>query len=319
MSDPGSLLATLAQSSAAVVAIVGGFLVSRLVQLSSEREGLRRRLADAQDELRHVTTSYDEAHERRLDNSKYAFYQGVLDDLLQRDLATLDRGPYLAAHVPLGSSEEEMAPYLDFLIGLVTEDKAHVRKYVRSSDNDSLDLDVLRGRGLVVPGDREAVYQRMVDLIADQRPPSGPFRSTVPPSVLRGSGITGISTQAAELRRLDESIRDEQDQRARKAMLEAEVARVTEEIGRIGRPVGVTSAIAILAVYSVLGIVAPVVVMGLGWPSLAAWLEWLLVGLFTAGLFAVLAYIFWYAKTLNDPIQRRQPSAGSEMIAGDGT
>jgi hypothetical protein len=47
MIDEGSLLATLAQSSAAVVAIVGGFLVSRLVQLSSEREGLRRQLVRA--------------------------------------------------------------------------------------------------------------------------------------------------------------------------------------------------------------------------------------------------------------------------------
>lgn len=319
MSDPGSLLATLAQSAAAVVAIVGGFLVSRLVQLSSEREGLRRRLAGAQDELRHVTASYDEAHERRLDNSKYAFYRGVLDDLVQRDLAALDCGAYLAAHVPLGSSKEEMAPYLDFLIGLVTEVKAHVRKYVRSNDNDSLDLDDLRGRGLVVPDDREVVYQRTVDLIADQLPPSSSFTSTVPPSVLRGSGITSISAQAAELRRLDESIRDEQDQRAHKAMLKAEVVRVTEEIGRIGQPVGVTSAIVILSVYSVLGIVAPVIVMGLGFSSLAAWLGWLLVGLFTAGLFAVLAYIFWYAKTLNDPVPPKQHEVGPKLATGEGT
>jgi hypothetical protein len=44
MIDEGSLLGTLAQSAASVVATVGGFLVSRLVQLSSEREGLRRQL-----------------------------------------------------------------------------------------------------------------------------------------------------------------------------------------------------------------------------------------------------------------------------------
>lgn len=41
--DPNWLLSTEAQSAAALVAIIGGFLVSRLVSLSSEREGLRRR------------------------------------------------------------------------------------------------------------------------------------------------------------------------------------------------------------------------------------------------------------------------------------
>jgi hypothetical protein len=42
MSNPAAFPSTLAESAAAIVAIVGGFLVSRLVALSSEREGLRR-------------------------------------------------------------------------------------------------------------------------------------------------------------------------------------------------------------------------------------------------------------------------------------
>ena len=68
---------------------------------------------------------------------------------------------------------------------------------------------------------------------------------------------------------MDEAIRDEQDLRSRKAILEGEVMRVKREIDIIGRPTGVTSAIIILAIYSVLGIVAPVIVMGLAldtWP-----------------------------------------------------
>ena len=41
--NPNWLLATMAQSAAALVAIVGGFLVSRVVTLSSERQGLEQR------------------------------------------------------------------------------------------------------------------------------------------------------------------------------------------------------------------------------------------------------------------------------------
>ena len=110
MIDEGSLLGTLAQSSAAVIAIVGGFLVSRLVQLSSEREGLRRQLNRAQDELRHVATSYDEAHEYRLANSWQDLYGWVIDDLIKADPATLDGDMCWTARSPAAARPKRWHP-----------------------------------------------------------------------------------------------------------------------------------------------------------------------------------------------------------------
>lgn len=302
MIDEGSLLATLAQSSAAVVAIVGGFLVSRLVQLSSEREGLRRQLGRAQDELEHVAVAYDEAHEYRLANSQENFREWIVDDLIKADPATLDRDALLADNIPRGSSVEELASYLDDLTEEVAQAKTAVMKYVRRDDVDTLHLDDLRERGLQVPEAQEDLYGMILDWVAEQLPRSKTYGlSVIPPRLGLGSIVNPV-TRSAELRRLDESIRDEQDLRSRNSMLEGEIRRLKREIDLIGRPAGVTSAIVILAIYSVLGIVAPVVVMGLGLATLAAWLEWLLVALFVLGLSAVLAYIFWYAKTLNDPV-----------------
>jgi hypothetical protein len=302
MIDEGSLLATLAQSSAAVVAIVGGFLVSRLVQLSSEREGLRRQLVRAQDELKHVAVAYDEARGYRLTNSQRDFRDQVIDDLAKADLAALDRDALAAEHTPRGSSAEEIAPYLSELTGEVRRVRAMVRKYVRRDDVNTLCLNDLRERGLRVPEAQEDVYYGVVDWVAEQLPEPRTYDPSLSLSRLRVGGLIKETIRAAELRRLDDSIREEQDLCSRKTMLEGEVARVGREIDLIGRPAGVTSAIVILAIYSVLGIVAPVVVMGLGLDTLVAWLEWLLVGLFVLGLSAVLAYIFWYAKTLDDPV-----------------
>lgn len=61
-----------------------------------------------------------------------------------------------------------------------------------------------------------------------------------------------------------------------------------------------TPAIVILAVYSLLGIVAPVIVLTLHPATLARWESWILVVLFVVGRFAVLGYIFWYARTFDD-------------------
>lgn len=304
MIDEGSLLATLAQSAAAVVAIVGGFLVSRLVQLSSEREGLRRQLNRAQDELRHVAASYDEAHKYRLTNSRRDFYGWVIDDLIKADPGTLDRNALLDGNIPRGSSAEEMAPYLEELIDEVAQAKAAVKKYVHRDDLDTLYMQDLRERGLEVPEAQENTYSHVVDWVAEQLPrPKYPFAMPRIPY----ANLINPTSRSAELRRLDESVRDEQDLRSRKTILQAEVTRVKREIDLIGRPAGVKPAIVILAIYSVLGIVAPVIVMGLGLATLAAWLEWLLVGLFVLGLSAVLVYIFWYATTLNDPVSFGSP------------
>lgn len=307
MIDEVSLLATLAQSAAVMVAIVGGFLVSRLVQLSSEREGLRRQLVRAQDELKHVAASYDEAHQYRLANSRRDFYGWVIDDLIKADPATLDRDALLDDSIPRGSSAEEIAPYLDDLIDEVAQVKAAVEKYVRRDDVDTLHIDDLRERGLQVPQGQENIYSHVVDWVTEQLPRPKSYGLAFEPPRMAFSNLINPTARSAELRRLDESIRDEQDLRSRRIMLEAEVTRVKREIDLIGRPAGVTSAIVILAIYSVLGIVAPVVVMGLGRDTLAAWLEWLLIGFFVLGLSAVLAYIFWYAKTLNDPVSSNSP------------
>lgn len=304
MSDPASLLATLAQSSAAIVAIVGGFLVSRLVALSSEREGLRRQLQRALDKRAQVEPSYDQAHAYRLRNSQADFFGWVIEEVVKADLERLDRDALLEK-IPRGSSADEMRPYLERIIRDVAKARARVAEHVRSDDDTTLDLDDLRKRGLVVTDAETDLYQHVVDHMAEGLPSrSSPFGSFS--SMVRASNLVSPASQATEMRRLDDSIREEQELHSQKVGLDAEIARSERELELIGRPAGVVSAIVILGIYAVLGIVAPVVVMGVDPTRLDSWAKWLLIGLFVVGLFAVLAYIFWYARTLNDPIRPAQ-------------
>jgi hypothetical protein len=70
MDGANTLLATAAQSSAAIVAIAGGFLVSSLVALSSERQSLRLLLREARERLALLEGAYKSAYEYRLQNSR---------------------------------------------------------------------------------------------------------------------------------------------------------------------------------------------------------------------------------------------------------
>jgi hypothetical protein len=64
--DPNRLLSSLAQSAAALVAIIGGFLVSRLVSLSIDRARLIGQRKAAYGQLAIHETFFAEAHQERL-------------------------------------------------------------------------------------------------------------------------------------------------------------------------------------------------------------------------------------------------------------
>lgn len=304
MADPNWLLSTLAQSTAAVVAIVGGFLVSRLVQLSSEREGLRRRLTHARDELQHVDELFAAAHSYRLENSKETFRGWVLDDLVKQG-GDFDPEAFLDENIPRGSSIEEMEEYLGDIIARVDVARKNVGAFLRQDDTREVTIEDLEERGMTIPREDRDIYDSIDSHLLDELPErmydAGPFGLMANPvPYVRFPQIDSPAIASTEFRRLDESIREEQDLRSRRATLDAEITRLVAAIEQIGKPVGVTSAVSILGVYSALGIVAPLVVMAFLPSKIDTWLAWTLVSMFTAGLAMVVGYIYWYARVLSN-------------------
>src|SRR5687768_16253085 len=107
MHDPASLLATLAQSSAAIVAIIGGFLVSRLVALSSEREGIKRQLQAAKERLTLLRADYEPLHQHRLQRSVDTMREDLLERLIDERPTAKDKSleeMLVESGIPRGSS-----------------------------------------------------------------------------------------------------------------------------------------------------------------------------------------------------------------------
>lgn len=303
MSDPNWLLSTLAQSTAAVVAIVGGFLVSRLVQLSSEKEGLRRRGANAQDELMQVTKLFEAAHEYRLANSREAFFGWVVDDLVKRD-EDFNTEALLEKNIPRGSSLDEMAEYLDEIIQRIDAAISNVSAYLSEDETRDVTIEDLEARGMKIPAEDRDIYDsiecNLLDDLPEKTYDAGPHGLIINPvPYLRVPPINSPAITTTEMRRLDESIREEQKLQSRRSTLEAEIARLSAAVEQIGKPVGVTSAVWILGIYSALGMVAPIAVMAIFPTSLDPRFAWTLVGLFVVGLALVVGYMYWYARLLS--------------------
>lgn len=291
-SNPNDLLTTLSQSSAVMVAIIGGFLVSRLVALSTEREAVRRQLREARESLELARAEYEPAHRLRVEWSQDYFDDLALETLVEDPDTDLD--VLIAENVPKGSSEEEIRPYAERLQRQVKTAYAEITGLLRVSDDKSLALDDLKGRGLQIPRSEVDIYESVFyEVVTELRSHSLYDSIVMPPLVSSGS-------REIEARRFDDAVRDEAELSVQMRARELEIQRLTAELRRFGRPTGVVSATWMLAVLSVTGILLPVIVMATDPTALALWAKVALITLFAIGLASVIAYVVWYLKLVSN-------------------
>lgn len=305
--DPNALLSTLSQSSAVMVAIIGGFLVSKLVAISSEREALKRQLKSTRQRLKHIQPAYDDAYRYRLENSRATFSDWISDDLVEAGLNEVDYQALTAEHIPRGSSLEEMLPYAIDLHERVKKAYDKISPMLKGEYSDSsLGLDDLKSRGLKITEADESIFEDVFYKLKSQLPeqPTTNFMgilSKMPnlASTMSLGAIRPAWSHEIDARRLDESIHEEQNLKEQLVAIESDISRLTYDLAKLGRPVGVLPAVWILALLSVVGIVLPVIVMAFEPTELNIALKLILIGSFIIGLFTVLGYIVWYLKKIN--------------------
>jgi hypothetical protein len=82
--DPNWLLSTTARSSAALVGIIGGLLVTRLVALSNERSGLERQRQEAHDVRNSLQEQLDVLEGEFRELAEQAFVLRAADDAIEK-------------------------------------------------------------------------------------------------------------------------------------------------------------------------------------------------------------------------------------------
>ena len=104
--DLTSVLTTIAAASASIVAILGGFIASKLIAISSERDEVVRKLQDIDEEISYRTTVMDAAQEENDEKDALDFILSHIEELLKYDVALV----YKHEEHP-NISLEKLAPY----------------------------------------------------------------------------------------------------------------------------------------------------------------------------------------------------------------
>lgn len=272
-----------------MVAIIGGFLVSRLVSLSTERAALLRRTAELDGQIGLLESDYESvsigisgaAREefRRRARAEFVGLRGAVD-VDSHDL------PH-----PLGASDDEISRWATDLGALVREAFDQVERAIApeatqvppSAELERLGVEVSRFGPLLVD-----VVQRIQEDLS-------PIVSLA--SRMRGvSGLSPLSNgfAATQTARIDEQAKLSDELSRLERMREV----ASTELSKAGRPEGVRLAAVALTYFAAVGIVLPLVLMSRRPTPAGATARWMVVALFISGLLSLLGYIWWTARGL---------------------
>lgn len=290
MPDHNWLLSTTAQSAAAIVAIIGGFLVTRLITLGVERATARNQLGDVDARLALVVEQRRRADQWLVAQDFDAFLRGDITDWIVENDGQVTLGEALQKTDWERRGEEDFAQFWERAIEIVRAafeaakaDGAALEEY---EDGDEF------ARVHKLPTDWDLADAVFLESIKRLRPPrqAGVFGGLIPripiddaTRQIRAIWSEGRTQEyqrrAAEWRDLDRQVENLTDERG----------RLQNKIAATARPQGVLFGFGVLVYFAIVGVMVPIMLLPRSEMSPGA-RKWVVV-LFASGLVAVFAYL----------------------------
>ncbi|HEX4443130.1 MAG TPA: hypothetical protein VHZ81_06135 [Galbitalea sp.] len=290
--DPNWLLSSTAQSAAALVAIVGGFLVSRLIALSAERAAVGQRREELTQRRSLKRNELDEVRAVRLQVSREWFLEHHLNDVVDAK-GEIDPESLIEEFTPLGSSEDEMRAFAAELLEATGQAFSALSSQFISRNNFPSTVVELRSAGIEVPPEFETLFARVARAVRESLPRPFGYSSMIDMSTL----IIPNSTQAP-VRRQEARIDRERQLESDIRLLDAEIDLIETRTRSFAKPDGVTGAVLSLVYLSLVGIVLPTTLMAVRpVPDSVGW-RVTVVAAFVSGLVVLLVYFVRRARSL---------------------
>ena len=135
------LLSTVIQSTATFVAIVAGFIISKLLAISSEKSGLLTRVSDINLQSEIKAKNLDSLEKKLLDLDAEEFIENsdTLDKIVETNgQISLDEA--LKGDIYCKRSEEELRPYWDEAISITKDAFRILRDNISKLEEEDLDF-----------------------------------------------------------------------------------------------------------------------------------------------------------------------------------
>ncbi|MTV27950.1 hypothetical protein FTX61_21415 [Nitriliruptoraceae bacterium ZYF776] len=292
MDDPGLLLSTTATASAALVAIVGGLLVARVVSLATERSGLLHRRDELVDRLQHAESRHVQLADRLFQRDV-----GKLIHSHRRFLATLPEDPDVQAMLEaagVSRRADEIEDHIAGAIGHLSDIREELEPLFSEGRPERDFWDHLVRKLIEPPAHETFLWEAMFNQLASEQPVEYDAY---------GSPKRYPARLSDDVSRINNHLR-EQDERASYDRLRADVGAAADRVSslaleldharsaldRVSHPVGVGWGVTVLSYFSAVGILVPLVLMLVA-DDLSTTALGFMIGGFASGLGALILYV----------------------------
>lgn len=299
--DPNWLPSTLAQATAALVAIIGGFLVSRLISLSVSRETLAQRRKSLGPQLDELALEWQRIHDERVAASAESLLDLNWDEWFGAS-GVVDLDDDFGARLPVGSTEEEMRPFAERDLALIREASEFYAKMPHTAL--PYDADELRIVAGPIEGHRLNVFLRVAKSL-EREATSGTF-------LVSTAGLVG-PFEVLQRERQDARIRRESEVGLQLRMLRREIDAIDDERKALALDPGIRDGVFMLNLFAALGILYPMIIMSLRPVPNCGAARWSMVAAFIIGFVMFVGYVGRRAAALHAG-SGQMPSG---VVAGD--
>jgi hypothetical protein len=297
MPDPSAFLSTIAATSAAMVAIVGGLLVARFVSIASEQDGAQRLLDNAQSRLTTARRREQEARNALRNWYIDRFFEYKVIQAIgggERDLRELRK---IGDDTPL--TDAELAEAVKTIADEFEVARRTLRPLVPADTTDDVHpewKDFKQSQQSLPETKWDEVWDiTYEDIVRPPRPRPRPASDSLWPSFDAASFVPALATPpeyvALRIQRRDALRADVARATQHLEDVEEECDRLQRARDAIVRPKGLGWGLVVLAFFTLVGVIIPIWLMSRAPQRLTVHFGEVVFWLFFAGLLALLGYM----------------------------
>lgn len=296
--DLTTVLTTIAAASASIVAILGGFIASKLIAISSERSAALERLKQINEELAFHISERDKFQAENDENDALDFIRDAIDDLyngipLETVYSKVDH-----PRIPM----ETLKPYWDRAVTLKEQFLDRLQKHYALTEDyipQRLLLTVKKddfGYEVLLELGRE-LERRTLEAERARGKPSSPLGFVLPD--MSNLVMPSVPVSGYSYRKNCDSI---QEHKSAIALLNLQKKQCEEQISTLKKPRGMGLGLLIFALFTIFCIIIPLGCSPFSTDSYKAFIiaKSVFLGLFVIGLIAIFGYLVYLLKWNQD-------------------
>lgn len=292
--DLTTVLTTIAAASASIVAILGGFIASKLIAISSERSAALERLKQIDEELAFHVSERDKFQAENDEDDALDFIRNAIGDLyngipLETVYSKVDH-----PRIPM----ETLKPYWDRAVTLKEQFLDRIQKHYALTEDyipqrllltvkkDDFGYEVLLELGM-------ELERRTLEAEQARGKPSSPLGFVLPD--MSNLVMPSVPVSGYSYRKNCDSI---QEHKSAIALLNLQKKQCEEQISTLKKPRGMGLGLLIFALFTIFCIIIPLGCSPFSTDSYKAFIiaKSVFLGLFVIGLIAIFGYLVYLLK-----------------------